>query len=305
MLPRQPLDARATSLMLLICAIWGFQQIAIKAAVPDMAPILQISLRSGMAAVMVGILLRCKGMGLLPPREALGAGLLAGTLYSLEFLLAGEGLRFTSASHMSVMLYTAPAFAALGLHFRIPEERLCLVQWGGIAVAFGGVAVMFSGPVGGDQAMQDILFGDFLGVMAGMLWGATTVVIRSSKLADAPATQTVFIQLASAFVILLMFSALLGKLHVSYSHVLLGGLAYQTIVVSFSSLLIWFWLLRKYLASLLGVLSFLTPMFGVCFGVIILDENIDFRFVIGAVLILAGIFIVSAWNVLRKRFSRV
>ena len=101
---RIPLDGKATVLMLLLCTIWGLQQIALKAAAPDMAPILQIGLRSGVAAILVGLFLRFKGLSLLPERSALPAGVLAGALFSLEYLLAGEGLRHsTSAAHMSVM----------------------------------------------------------------------------------------------------------------------------------------------------------------------------------------------------------
>ena len=165
---RIPLDGKATVLMLLLCTIWGLQQIALKAAAPDMAPILQIGLRSGVAAILVGLFLRFKGLSLLPERSALPAGVLAGALFSLEYLLAGEGLRHTSAAHMSVMLYTAPVFAALGLHFRIPEERLNPIQWSGILVAFGGVVIMFYDPASAGPSVNDMIWGDFLGLLAAM-----------------------------------------------------------------------------------------------------------------------------------------
>lgn len=301
---RMPLDGRATLLMLMLCMIWGMQQIMIKAAAPDMAPILQISLRSGAAALLVGVFLRAKGLGILPGGGALPAGLLAGALFSLEYLFAGEGLRFTTASHMSVMLYTAPAFAALGLHCFIPEERLNRFQWGGVVLAFCGVAILFYGPAPAGHSFGDILWGDFLGLLGGMCWGATTVVIRTSKLSDVPAAQTVFIQLISAFFILLAASALLGAMSFATNAVLIGSLVYQTIIVSFVSLLVWFWLLRVYLASRLGVLSFLTPVFGVIFGMVFLHETIDAQFVAGAMCIMLGIFLVSGWQALIAYMDR-
>ena len=272
---RRPLDGKAAGLMLLLCIIWGLQQIALKASAPDMAPILQIGLRSGMAAVAVGIFLRAKGLGVLPGGGALPAGVLAGTLFALEYIFVGEGLRFTTAGHMSVMLYTAPAFAALGLHFRIPEERLSFFQWCGMFVAFSGVVIMFYAPAGTEQCVRDIVWGDFLGLLAGVAWGATTVVIRTSKLADVPAAQTVFIQLIAAFIILLGCSIFSGDIEYTVSKTLVVSLTYQTIIVSFVSFMVWFWLLRIYLASRLGVLSFLTPVFGVIFSILLLDETID------------------------------
>jgi drug/metabolite transporter (DMT)-like permease len=60
---------------------------------------------------------------------------------------------------------------------------------------------------------------------------------------------------------------------------------------------VWFWLLRHYLASQLGVFSFMTPLFGVGFGVWLLNEPLESRFVAGAVLVLIGVVLVSnhAW----------
>ena len=299
---RRPLDGKATGLMLLLCTIWGLQQIALKASAPDMAPMLQIGLRSGMAAVAVGIFLRAKGLGVLPGGGALPAGMLAGTLFALEYIFVGEGLCFTTAGHMSVMLYTAPAFAALGLHFRIPEERLSFFQWCGMFVAFSGVVIMFYAPARMEQSVRDIVWGDFLGLLAGVAWGATTVVIRTSRLAEVPAAQTVFIQLIAAFIILLGCSVFWGDTGYTVSKTLIVSLVYQTIIVSFISFMVWFWLLRVYLASRLGVLSFLTPVFGVIFSILLLDETIDVQFVAGTTCILVGILLVSGWQLVKKAF---
>lgn len=301
---RIPLDGKATVLMLLLCTIWGLQQIALKAAAPDMAPILQIGLRSAVAAILVGLFLRFKGLSLLPERGALPAGILAGALFSLEYLLAGEGLRHTSAAHMSVMLYTAPVFAALGLHLRLPEERLNPIQWSGILIAFGGVVIMFYDPASAGPSVNDMIWGDFLGLLAAMSWGATTVVIRTSKLADVPSAQTVMIQLICAVVILLTICILFGNTSFNPTEILWISLSYQTVIVCFFSFLVWFWLLRVYLASRLGVLSFLTPVFGVIFGVLILNESIDVRFIAGALCTLSGIVLVSAWDMVKGFFNK-
>ena len=301
---RIPLDGKATVLMLLLCTIWGLQQIALKAAAPDMAPILQIGLRSGVAAILVGLFLRFKGLSLLPERSALPAGVLAGALFSLEYLLAGEGLRHTSAAHMSVMLYTAPVFAALGLHFRIPEERLNPIQWSGILVAFGGVVIMFYDPASAGPSVNDMIWGDFLGLLAAMSWGATTVVIRTSKLADVPSAQTVMIQLICAVVILLTACVLFGNPSFNPTEILWVSLGYQSVIVCFFSFLVWFWLLRVYLASRLGVLSFLTPVFGVIFGVLLLNETVGVRFIAGALCTLSGIVLVSAWDMVKRFFNK-
>ncbi|HBX56080.1 DMT family transporter [Pseudomonas sp. UBA2684] len=307
MTTRMAIDGRASGLMLVLCAIWGLQQVAIKAAAIDMTPILQIAVRSSIAALLVGLLMLARGERMALSDGTWRPGLLVGLLFALEFLLVGEGLRHTSASHMVIFLYTAPIFAALGLHWRLPTERLKPVQWLGIAIAFAGIVTAFSGraaePASGDASAA--LFGDFLGVLGGIAWGATTVVVRCSRLAQAPATQTLLYQLLGAFVLLLLAAMVLGQTDVRLTPLLWSSLLFQVLLVSFISFLAWFWLLRHYLASRLGVLSFMTPLFGIVFGVWLLDEPLEANFVAGALLVLGGILLVSGYEWLKHLLTRL
>lgn len=293
---RKSLDLQATSIMTLLCLIWGFQQVVLKVAAPDVTPLMQIAVRSGLSAVLVWwtmMLLKepCQMLG-----EHLKPGLVVGGLFAIEFLLIGEGLRFTTASHMVVLLYTAPIFVALGLHWRFPAERMNRLQWTGIAMAFIGIAItfLFRGQVATGISFEDMLFGDALALLAGFAWGATTVAVRCTSLARAPATLTLLYQLVGGFVGLIAAAWVLGQTRINMTPVAISALAFHTIVVSFASYLTWFWLLKKYLASRLGVFSFLTPLFGVLFGVWFLDEPLEASFLVGAVLVLGGVMLVSA-----------
>jgi drug/metabolite transporter (DMT)-like permease len=206
---------------------------------------------------------------------------------------------------MSVFLYTAPIFTALGVHWLLPSERLRPLQWLGIVLAFIGIAIAFAGGVSWDNLDYRMLMGDALGVLAGAAWGATTVVVRASRLSEAPVTLTLFYQLIVGFFGLLLIALLSGQItHVSLTHVAVASVLFQGVVVSFFSYLIWFWLLRRYLAANLAVFSFMTPLFGVTFGVVLLGEELSLNFVIGAVLVLAGITFVSAEQWLRRRLRK-
>lgn len=302
---RQALDGRAVRLMIVFCAVLGMQQIAIKAAAVDMSPMLQIGLRSGGAVLLIGMYLRHKGMGLLPEGGKWLAGIAAGVLFTVEYFFVAEGLRFTNASHMVTMLYTAPAFAALGLHVLIPDERLRPMQWIGLILAFCGIAVaFFDRGASSAPASDDILLGDFLGLLAGMSWGATTVVIRT-RLSRTPPAQTLFIQLLTCSCLLVPAAALTGRLSFTMTGVVWAGLMFQVLLVCVFGMLLWFWLLTVYPASQLGVLSFLTPVFGIVFGVLFLGENVELRFVLGAAMVLAGIALVSGWRWFQQHLSRV
>ena len=291
---RQPVDALAMGLMLLLCMLWGLQQVAMKATAPDMSPLMQVALRSGIAALLVGAVMWWRGERMSLRDGTFWPGVVVGSLFALEYLLVGFGMRLTNASHMVVFLYTAPLFAALGLHWKLPAERLQPLQWLGIAVAFGGIVLAFSGHANSAQpANADMLLGDALGLLGGMAWGATTVVLRSTRLGQAPATQTLLYQLVAAALLLLPAAIALGQAGIRPTALAWGNLAFQAVIVSFASFLLWFWLLTKYMAAQLGVFSFLTPLFGVAFGVWLLGEPLEPRFVAGAGLVLLGIVGVS------------
>lgn len=301
---RKGADFFLFQLMMLLCAIWGSQQVAIKLAADDIAPMLQVALRSGIAAVLVGLLLLWQRGWREWVSSTWLAGMLAGVLFALEFFFIALGLRYTTASHMAVFLYTAPIFSALGLHFMLPSERLRRLQWLGIGLCFGGVVMAFG--VGGNWAEVDasILLGDALGLCAGMAWGATTVVVRGSRLSEAPAGLTLFYQLTVAFVLLLGYALAVVDLdQLRWSPVAIASILLQGVVVSFFTYLAWFWLLRRYLASNMAVFSFMTPLFGVSFGVLVLDEPLTLNFIIGAALVLSGITLVSSEAWLRRRLA--
>lgn len=298
---RKALDAKASGLMIILCMIWGLQQVILKMAAPDITPLMQIALRSGLAAVLLLPLLYLDKASQLFNRQNLKAGGLVAFLFSLEFFLLAQALQWTSASHAVVLLYTAPIFVALGLYWKLPSERLSLLQWGGIAIAFLGIVVTFiRGQPAASAPEQQMLWGDLLALAASIAWAATTITVRLSSLAQAAVTQTLFYQLAGSFVLLSGLAIMLGQASIHFTPLVIGSLAFHTLIVSFASFLVWFWLLRNYLASRLGVFSFLTPLFGMAFGVGLLGEHIELNFVIGSALVLLGIVVVSLQGWIKK-----
>jgi drug/metabolite transporter (DMT)-like permease len=296
------LDSRAAGIMTLLCLVWSLQQISLKAIADQASPMLMIALRSVVALLLLAVLMHRRGEA--ASRERWKPGAIVGGLFGLEFLLVSEALRLTHASHVVVFLYTAPIFAALGLQLRLPAERLGIVQWSGIALAFGGTALAFLGGVGSQSSGTESreLLGDALALMAGAAWGATTITIRCSTLTSAPATELLLYQLLGAAGLLLPIAWLTGQWRFEPTALVWAHLGFQSLVVSFASFLTWCWLLRRYLASQLGVFSFLTPLFGVVLGVWLLHESLEPQFIAGSGLVLAGIGLVSGHAGLSRRW---
>jgi drug/metabolite transporter (DMT)-like permease len=289
---RRPLDAVAVAAMVVLSALWGLQQVAIKLAVPGISLVTQSALRSGIAAVLVLMWSAWRRIPLWERDGTLVPGLIAGALFGGEFALIYAGLAATTASRMVVFLYLAPVLTALGLSRFVPGERLTGAQWAGVILAFGGIVVAFAEGFAGGRAT---LAGDLCGVIAAFGWAATTVLIRATKLTRTAAPKVLFYQLAvSAPLLALVALAIAEPGFVAVTPLTLGSLAFQSVVVAFASYLTWFWLLTVYLGGRLAVFSFLTPLFGVAFGHLILGERVTPLFFAAALLVGAGIALVNA-----------
>ena len=193
---------------------------------------------------------------------------------------------------MIVFLYTAPCLTALGLAWLVGGETLRPLQWTGIALAFAGIATGFGE---GAASASGTLLGDALGLAAALLWSSTTVLVRASALTNASATKVLLYQLAGSVPVLWLAALWFGAATIDvWPPLAIGSLAFQTVVVAFASYLAWFWLLTRYLASRLAVFSFLTPLFGVGFGVLLLGERLSATFGVAVALVATGIALVSA-----------
>lgn len=299
------IDGVAAGLMIAICLAWALQPIGLKVTADYASPVLQIGMRYGIASVLVYIVILVKRQKVEWFSKTSGLGVFVGLVFAADNFFVGEALKYTSASHVITFLYTAPIFAGVGLHLCSPIERLSGVQWAGIGIAAGGIAYAFLLPSGAPAGLgpSASLWGDFLALLGGASWGATTVLIRATRLSSAPVTHVLFYQLASGFVVLVLIVYLGDELHIELAWPLAINIAFQSILASFLAFLVWLWLLTKYNASQLGIFSFMTPMFGVIIGYALLGEPLTPSFLVGSVAVLFGIMIVSAYPWLKRHMG--
>jgi drug/metabolite transporter (DMT)-like permease len=291
MLPApRPLDRLAVAVMLALCASWGVQQVAAKVAIVDIPPITQVGARSLLAAVLVGAFSYVRDPGMWRRDGTLFAGIAAGLLFSLEFILLYVALEWTSAGRVILFVYTAPFFVALGGVFFLPQERLRPLQWAGLALAFVGAAGAIAAPGGGGAA----LYGDALSLVAAAAWGATTIVIKASSLKAAPAKKVFLYQIGTSAIVMPV-AALIAreKFPTHLSTLTVWSFLYQTLWVAVVTYPIWFWLVSRYRAGELAAFTFLTPVIGVFAGYFLLGEPLSAGFAASVALVAGGIVLVN------------
>jgi len=294
---RLQLDFLAIALLLACCVFWGFQQVLVKATLPEVPPVLQASLRFMGATVLLWIWCRVRGVALFGSDGTLKAGGIAGLLFCAEFVCIYIGLQHTSASRLTIFLYTAPFWVALLLPLFVKTERLALMQWLGLLLAFAAVAFglqdgLSQNKISDASAMWWL--GDALALAAGAMWGLTTVVIRSSCLIKISPEKLLFYQVAISAALLPVVSLQLGESwDVYWSAFATTSIVLQTVVGAFASYLVWMWLLGRYPATKLSAFVFFTPVFALLFGAWWLGETITSGLVAALVGVATGIVLVN------------
>ena len=292
---RKPkLDRTAVASLLVLCFLWGLNQVAAKIALAEVSPLQQVAIRCVGATLLVCGWATWRGIALWKRDGTLPGGLLAGALFAAEFACIFIGLQYTSASRMAVFIYLSPFVVALGMPFIAKSERLTVWQWVGLGAAFAGVASAFAEGFTQPAAGAQQWLGDALGMAAGVLWGATTLVIRGSALNRASPEKTLLYQLGVTGLALTAAALLQGT---PWPHrlspVVWGSMLFQVVVVSAASYLFWFWLVRHYRATQLSSFTLLTPVFGLALGALLLNEPITLRLVLALLTVAAGIVMVN------------
>ena len=288
----RPLDAAGMALTVFLCLTWGFNQPIIKLAILEgVPPLMQCAIRSALGMLIVLGIMHWRGLPVLARDGTLIAGVVAGILFGVEFLLIYRGLIYTAASRATLFIYLAPFFVVLGSRWLFPGDRFGIMQWAGLVLAFVGMVTAFGVPAPASSPHQ--LLGDLMMAAAAAAWAATTLVIKASSLARISPEKTLLYQVAVCVPIVAAGALIFGeRITAMPSALALGSLAYQTIVLG-TTFSLWFALIVKFSASRLSAFTFLTPLFGVAAGHFVLGEPLTPAFAVAVALVAAGLILVN------------
>jgi drug/metabolite transporter (DMT)-like permease len=288
----RPLDAAAAAIMLVLCLSWGFNQVATKLAIHDIPPLMQATIRSVVATLLIAGWCRLRGIAIFERDGTLGAGLISGVLFAGEFIMVYQGLAYTTATRGTLFLYLAPFFVVLGARIVLPVDHFSLAQWLGLALSFAGMGLAFGLPTPAVDPRQ--MLGDLMMVGAALFWAATTLLTKASALNRVSAEKMMLYQLVVSAPIMLAAVWLFGE-HITQapSALALGALAYQTIWVVSITFVIWYALVKRYSANRLSAFTFLAPLFGVAAGHLVLGEPLTLAFAAAVALVAGGLVLVN------------
>jgi drug/metabolite transporter (DMT)-like permease len=272
-------------------ALLAFNQVVIAVVNEGLQPVFFAALRSAGGALCIWAWMRLRGLPLTVAPGTLPAGLLIGLCFAVEFLFLFLALDLTTVTRTSVIFYTMPVWLALMGHVLIPGERITRSKGAGLALAFGGVvlAITQRGGQGGEAA----LLGDLCALAAAMGWAGIALLAKASRLREVrPETQLLW-QLAISAPVLFVAAPLFGPVLRDPQLIHWAGLGFQVVVIVSAGFLFWLWLLSIYPAASVAAFSFLSPVFGVFLGWLLLDEPVGLEIAAALTLVVAGLILIN------------
>lgn len=287
---RNGIDAFGAGALVAFAFFLAVNQIIIKMVNAGLQPVFFAGLRSLIAAVALWAWMRWRGRPMRLTRDMAGPGIAVGLVFGFEFLFMFLALDLTTVTRTAVLLYSMPVWMALAAHFLLPGERLRPMRVAGLALAFLGVALALTDRAVGGEAS---LAGDLCAVVAAMCWAGIALIARASRLSTLRPDMQLYWQVIVSVPLLLGASVFFGPFIRDLQPVHLAGLAYQGVVVVAAGFAFWLWLLSIYPASGVASFAFLTPVFGVALGWLLLDEPVGPRLFAALVLVAVGIVLIN------------
>lgn len=288
----RPLDALAAAVIVVLCLSWGFNQVAVKLAIHDIPPLSQGAIRSVVATIIVAAWCKLRGIPILARDGTLMPGLIIGFLFGLEFISIYQGLAFTTATRAVLFIYLAPFIVVFGARIFLPADRFGPAQWLGLGLSFAGMLIAFGVPTPALDPRQ--AWGDLLMVAAAFFWAGTTLTIKASRLNALSPEKVMLYQLLVSAPMMAFAAFIAGERLTHWPDIqALGALTYQTVWVVSVTFVVWFWIIKNYSANRVSAFSFLTPLFGVAAGHLVLGEPLTWAFAAAVALVTGGLALVN------------
>ena len=285
------IDGIAATFLIIFSVLLGLNQVLVKLVNIGMHPIFQVALRSTLA--IVPILIYCyftkKKINFFD--GSLLPGLIADVLFAVEFILLFTALDYSTVTRVSLIFYTMPVWLTIGAHFLIKNDTLNFNKSIGLAIALMGLIFAVYQPINNYDIQQ--FYGDLYALFASFCWAIIAIMLKTSRLTrSSPETQLLY-QLIVSGIILLPISLMFDDFIRDLNSQLILIFSFQVIVIMCLGFIGWLWIMSKYSASSTSSFAFLTPISGVLFGWLIMDDVINEQIYISLFLTCFGIYIIN------------
>lgn len=288
------MDTFGTVSLVGFALLLAFNQVGIKITNEGFQPVFFAGVRSVGSGVLVALWIVARGRSLRIERRFWGPALAIGVCFAAEFIFLFTALDLGSVARTSVIFYTMPVWLALAAHFILPDERLSPIKALGLALAFCGAAwAILDRSSGGEGGNAPSLAADLCALAGAMGWAGVAILVRGTRLRELRPDLQHLSQLVVSAPILLIAAFFFGPFIREVAPIHIAGLVFQIVVIAGAGFLFWIWLLSIYPASSVASFSFLSPIFGIVLGWLILGEHVGLQTAGAGALVAVGLILIN------------
>ena len=277
---------RAYIFLSLATFIWGSFFLASKIVVDVVPPTLILNVRYGLGAFVLGIVVLCTKHKRIKAKDMPIVILIGFVQFFLSVWAQIVGINYVTSSLASVISTIAPVFMIL---FAIPVlgERIRIVHVTALAITLTGVLINVGGIEGGSQ-----LKGILLCLLSALFWALGSVYTRKicEKYNEFPVT---FCAMLVAFLCSIPAAAFeVNKWDFTVNTLTLKVillLIYNGVFCTAVAIIFWNIGLARIEATACSMFVPIQQIVATVLGVVILHELLDFRFIVGGGLVIAGV----------------
>ena len=285
MQPKSQMDAFGAIALVGFALLLAFNQVVIKVTNGGLQPVFFAGLRSLGAIVCIYVWMKYRGLEIDFGKHSFW-GVILGVNFAVEFTLLFLALDLTSVSRVSVVFYTMPFWLAIGA-WALLGETLTARKLVGMALAIAGVAyALLDGQAG-------TIWGDLCALGASICWAIVALIAKGTRLREVSPEMQLYWQVVVSAPLLLLVAPLFGDLIRDFQPIHIAALIFQAAIVVSAGFIFWLWLLTVYPAASVASFSFLSPIFSVLLGWLLLGEVIDASILIALLLVVVGLILVN------------
>ena len=287
------IDFFGASALIAFSLLLGMNHVVIKIVNSGLNPIFFAGLRSVIAFFFIIFWMKLFNKAIVFKREYLFISIFSGLIFALEFLFLFLALDYTSVSRNSIIYYSMPVWLAIIAHFLIPNERFTFIKAIGLVLAFSGVIISISNGTKDFSFGNESFLGDIFAILAAVTWALLIFLAKASKFNQVPPEMQLIWMVMVSGPFLIIFSLIFWEPVRDFEIIYIWGLLFQSVIVVAGGFLFWLWLLSIYPASGVASFSFLTPIFTIFFGWLVLNETLNITFLFAAFLVVLGLVVIN------------
>ena len=292
---------KARLVWLILCGIWGSTWLFIKLGLADLPPITFAAIRFVISCAILFPLVWLRHLSLPKTRGEwillVGTGVLS---FSLNYGLVFWAEQYITSGLAALLQAMLPAFGLILAHIHVPAERITWVKIAGVILGVCGVGVVFSNQL---EISGRLALAGCVGMVLSAFFAAySNVLVKTYGRNLNPGVIAAF-QMFFGLIPLLLYGITLegNPLSFRWTTIAVLSLLYLAVVGSVVAFLLYYWLMQNMDVTKTMLISLVTPVVAVILGMIVLDEQLSWRTLVGGAMIIAGI----GFIVVRKPRSRV